>query len=119
MFSFLHTKQDQVEFLQNLRDFRLQGGDKIKYFTSDEIRVVDKYLSKQVGLKRLEQDLVALPVIFLSLVFNPTISQIGDLSLWFEKNLGKKIILDIDQDYSILGGVIVGIEGRQWDYAIR
>lgn len=113
------TKQYLVEFLQNLEDFHLNGGKGEKYFTPDQLRIVDKYLVRKEGLKELERSLKALPVILLALAFNPTVSQIENLSLWFEKNFGKKVVLDISRDESILAGVVVGIKGRMWDYALR
>lgn len=62
--------------------------------------------------QNLKDMIDALPLLKLSLSFNPSEEMIGRLHEWVEENLGIGILLDISYDTLILGGARIIFQGR-------
>lgn len=55
----------------------------------------------------------------LTLAFLPSKSLVKKLALWFKKNFGSKVVLDIQVDPKILGGAILSFNGYYRDFSLK
>lgn len=80
-------------------------------------------ISKKEDIKTLllnaYKTICVMPVLQLTLAFEPSEAIIGDISRWARKSLAPGILLDLSLDRSILGGVAVVYKGRFYDLTLR
>ena len=69
-------------------------------------------------LETIRANLLSLPQVELQIAFEPSREFISQISEWFEKNLGKKFILDFKIKPKIVGGAIIEYNGRVADFSI-
>lgn len=69
-------------------------------------------------LKLLRNHLTSLPQINLRIAFFPEEGTISKISQWLEKEIGKKIILDLNVDPRIAGGAIIEYKGKIIDFSL-
>lgn len=118
-FSFIQTKPDLNAFLEAIENYKnsLYKQDQIppkNFFTNDQIKIVQNY----PDLNNLISDLNKIPSLTLQLAFHPTAKQISDLANWFWESFKKVVILDIQVDFSLIGGVVIGSNGKVWNYSL-
>jgi F0F1-type ATP synthase delta subunit len=63
-------------------------------------------------LENLKRRLESLPVLKMVLAFSPPLGTIERISQFLERDLGKKIILDLSCNPEIIGGTILEYEGK-------
>lgn len=80
--------------------------------TTNTVKVQEK-------LELIKELLKIIPVLSMTLPFEPTEHIIQNLSLWFYRNLKQKVLLDISLDRSLLGGAYLSIEGVYFDGSLR
>ncbi len=61
----------------------------------------------------------ALPILRLTLAFEPSELVINNISYWARNNLEKGILIDLSLDSSLLGGAIIMYKGKFYDYSLR
>lgn len=61
----------------------------------------------------------ALPILQLTLAFEPSEAIIGNISRWARQNLAAGILIDLSLDRSILGGAIIVYRGKFYDLTLR
>lgn len=67
--------------------------------------------------ERLEEYIKSLGRVNLTLAFEPSRKFLEEIAEWFEKNLGKKVILAILVKEEIIGGVQIEYNGKYKDYS--
>ncbi len=85
---------------------------------------IEEILRKESGekhaiLEKLQETVLDLPVMELTLAFEPTETSLQRLSTWVKTNVGAKVVFQLKYDRSILGGVIMIHEGEYRDYSVR
>ncbi|HVZ11499.1 MAG TPA: F0F1 ATP synthase subunit delta [Patescibacteria group bacterium] len=60
-----------------------------------------------------------IPVLSLTIAFEPTDKTLENVSEWFLLNLKRQVLLDFKIDKNILGGAIIFSKGKYLDYSIR
>ena len=73
---------------------------------------IDRLKKGRQELDKLKQAALAMPVVRLTLAFEPNKD-------WIVKAVGRAVILDIRVDKSILGGAIIENQGKYGDYSLR
>lgn len=61
----------------------------------------------------------ALPILKLTMAFEPSESIIDNISNWARSNLQSGILLDLSLDRSLLGGAQIVYEGKYYDYSLK
>jgi len=135
----IYTKEDLNLFMQDaekvsdlvFKNPKLSLGEKIekakekisnKFYDFFLELSQDGYSNKEKILKELEEtkdELLKLPVLKIQLAFLPTPSFIKELSDWFKKNLKKRVLLDIEVNPTIVGGLILEYKGRYLDLSLK
>lgn len=61
----------------------------------------------------------ALPILKLTMAFEPSESVIDNISNWARSNLQSGMLLDLSLDRSLLGGAQIVHEGKYYDYSLK
>lgn len=69
-------------------------------------------------LELLKKFLISLPKVKLELAIDPERETLIKISDWFEKEVGKKFILDLKTNPKILGGAIIEYNGQWRDFSL-
>lgn len=106
MFEDTLEKMVRIRVAMEIRDLVQQGTsskkEEIRSLLSDAYRII-----------------CALPILQLTLAFEPSEAVIGNISRWARKNLISGILLDLSLDKSILGGAIIMFHGKFYDFSLR
>ena len=79
---------------------------------SDQVKVQEQLqIIKELGN--------LLPVVSLVLAFEPTAKNIRNISLWFNRSLDQKVLLDITLERTIIGGAHISFEGLYHDATLK
>ena len=70
-------------------------------------------------LLKAKEEIKNLKIAKITLAIDPSEDTISLISDWINKNLGDGIILDLSKDESILGGVIISIDGVYKDQSLK
>ena len=76
--------------------------------------------SKQQALffELLKNHLLSLPQVKIEIAFSPDDLTILKISRWFEKELGKKVVLELKVNTRVIGGAIVEYKGKLIDFSL-
>lgn len=69
-------------------------------------------------LEALEEYLGALPLFKISLAFEPSVTFGQTLNNLVSRNVGRKVILDVNVDQFIISGAILEFNGKYGDYSL-
>lgn len=114
IFKLKNKNIDQI--LSELTDSSAQEIKKI--LTNNKIDSSDHTTIENVLLKAKEE-IKKLKIAKITLAIDPSKDMISVISDWINKNLGGGIILDLSKDESILGGVIISIDGIYKDQSLK
>lgn len=67
----------------------------------------------------IQKQIASLPLLTLTLAFEPTEQTLKTLSEWFLLNLKKQVLFDITVDQKLIGGATITYNGKYQDYSIR
>lgn len=67
----------------------------------------------------LQEKIAALPVLSLTIAFEPNENVLQTISQWFLLNAKKQVILDVLIDHSLIAGATLTFSGKYKDYSIR
>ena len=70
-------------------------------------------------LSKLQEQLLALPVLTMTLAFEPKEKTLSVLSDWFHMNLKHQVLFDISVDPTQIAGITISFNGKHLDYTIR
>ena len=70
-------------------------------------------------LTRAYRTICALPVLRLTLAFEPSELVIGNISYWARQNLEPGILLDLSLERRLVGGVILAYKGKFYDFSLK
>ncbi len=70
-------------------------------------------------LKKVQESIANLPVIELTVAFQPTKETLNALSEWIHTTLKTQFLLDIHVDDSLIAGAIITYKGKSKNYSIK
>ncbi len=73
----------------------------------------------QEFLKKIQEAVANLPVVSLTIAFEPTDETLKALSQWFLLTLNKQVIFEISFDLSLIAGATITYNGKFKDYSVR
>ncbi len=138
LFDTVYTKKDLQLFykeIDQLVDSMFKGQEELEE-KMDKILSVDKkknlfeylktsgvkpssIISVKQELQKIKKMGDALPVVNLVLAVEPTYGIIKNISLWFTKRFGHKVIIDLSLERKLLGGAFISFNGLYKDYTLR
>jgi F0F1-type ATP synthase delta subunit len=101
-----------------LNQFGIQKRDKFLILLKDNnISLENSALQNFLSL--LQQTVSQLPLLTLTIAFQPKEETLKLLADWFPLNLKQQILLDITVDPSLIAGAILSYNGKHQDYSIK
>lgn len=73
----------------------------------------------QQFISQIKQNIIQMPVITLIIAFTPEKVQVEKLMGWFQKNYPSKLLLDLQINEYLIGGVQIQFKGSFKDYSLR
>jgi len=70
-------------------------------------------------LVKMQEEVTKLPVLSLTIAFEPQEKTLKALSEWFLINMKKQVIFDFTVDYKVVAGATVTYNGKFFDFSIR
>lgn len=105
-------------FEESLREVSAYTSQAVTTGLKNKIEFNDKSAIKEF-LNSLKGKIQKLKILKLSLAFIPSESMIDTLFSWVSKNLAKGVVLDIEEDKTIIGGANIAFEGKYKDLSVR
>jgi len=94
-----------------------------KFSPFDFVHIIEELEKKEIVSKNPEKNriffenfkkyLQSIPQIKITIAFQPKKESINKISLWLEKEIKQKVILDLEVNPEIVGGAIIEYQGRQ------
>lgn len=72
----------------------------------------------RIFFENLKKYLQNLPQVKIVIAFRPKKEFINKISLWLEKEINQKVILDLAFNPEIVGGALIEYQGRQVDFSL-
>lgn len=107
------------EISSNVEHSNLDTSSKMIASTSDVAMTHIKKEDIKAILSSAYRTICALPILQMTLAFEPSEAVIGNISRWARQTLAPGILLDLSLDRSILGGAIIIYQGKFFDYSLR
>ncbi len=135
---FFHTKLEANDFslrLSNLSDGLYETGFNLEKALVDNLGIdkkdrfmvllrnshvnVNSVSALKDFLERLQEQIGKLPVLSITLAFEPNEETLKLLDEWFSLNLKKQFIFDIEVAPDIIGGAMINFNGKYLDCTLR
>lgn len=100
------------------RLFPKKQADAILSFCRSNSISLDDSMQVQQLIKTLTQQVTILPVLSITLSFEPNEETINLIATWIQSNIGHGILFDINIDKTILGGAIIEWRGVYKDFSL-
>ena len=68
---------------------------------------------------KIREKISSMPVIYLTLAFEPGEETLKILSDWFPLNINKQVLLDIKTDTNLIAGAYISFNGKYLDSSVR
>lgn len=133
----IYTKEDLLFYLEEidsaidliLKEPKKSGFEKLKekiatplFNLLAEVKEKEKQYREPKDqvffLELLKKFLISLPKVKIEMAIEPERETLIKISDWFERELGKKFILDVKINPKILGGLIIEYNGKWRDFSL-
>lgn len=116
---------EEIEVLENTKFETEETTEKVlneqvRVWVADEIRREHKEegVKLEEYLAGLKKKLEELELIKITLAYEPSRQDLGEIYFWLKKNSKRSLIIDLGFDERILGGAIVELNGEYRDYSL-
>lgn len=114
---FYRTKEQSLSAAVP-RIFPKKQAEAILSFCKSNAISLDDFAQVEQLIKTLTEQVTALPVLSVTLSFEPSEETINLLATWVQSNIGHAVLLDIHLDKTILGGAILEWRGIYKDFSL-
>lgn len=138
LFGYVYTQQDLMSFykeIDQIMTHMFMGNGNVEktldsilspekktailsYLKQEKVRM-ENPVDVKVALSNIQKMGNTLPVVKLKLAFEPTGKIIKNISYWFTRRLGQKVILDFSLERHAIGGAFISFGGLYKDYTIK
>ena len=102
-----------------MEQFGLKKKDEFMKILRDQNVSIETNTELKKFLTDMQKDISALPVLSLTLAFEPKEKTLKALSEWFVLNIKKQLLLEINVDPQLIAGASISFNGKDSDYSIR
>jgi hypothetical protein len=68
---------------------------------------------------KIEETVKDLPIVNLTLAIEPDEAYLKKIADWFVINLNKQVLIEVEVDEGIIGGAMIGFEGKQFNASVK
>jgi hypothetical protein len=102
-----------------VEQFGIQKKDKFNILLRDNKISPGSNSALEDFLDKIKEKVSSLPVISLTLAFEPRSETLKSLSDWFPLNINKQVLLDIKVDTDIIAGAYISYNGKCSSFSIK
>ena len=102
-----------------MQQFGIEKKDKFITLLRDQQINTGSAANLKDFLIKVQESVAAIPVLSLTLAFEPTVESMKALTDWFLLNLKKQVLFDVKVDTSIIGGALITFNGKFLDFSIK
>jgi F0F1-type ATP synthase delta subunit len=99
--------------------FGINKSDKLVALLRENNVSVESQEQVKTFLQKLQERIMSLPVLSLTIAFEPQEQTLKSLSEWFLINLKKQVVFDIKVDYKLVAGAAINFNGKFFAFSIR
>ena len=99
--------------------FGIQKRDMFMKLLRDSNITVESHTALKEFFEKTQQTIAALPVLSMSVAFEPQEQTLKALSDWFVLNIKKQVLFEITVDPNLLAGATITFNGKFADYSIK
>jgi hypothetical protein len=99
--------------------FGVQKKDKFNALLRDSKIPIGSNSALKDFISKIQEEISSLPVVSLTIAFEPEDETLKSLFDWFPLNINKRVLLDIKVDRNIIAGAYVGCNGKCLDFSIK
>ena len=70
-------------------------------------------------IQKIQENIAALPVLSITIAFEPGEQTLKSLSEWFLINLKKQVVFDITVDHRLVAGAAINFNGKYSDFSVK
>lgn len=70
-------------------------------------------------LEKIQEKIASMPVMTLTIAFEPTEKTLRALSEWFLVNTNRQVLLDFHLDTGLIAGAVISVNGKFYDFSVR
>jgi F0F1-type ATP synthase delta subunit len=135
---FMTTKAEANDFLERITtvtekvfqtNFNFQNALKEQFGVTKSDRFLSLLLNNNINaeslpavkdfLHKLQEQVTQLPVLSITIAFEPSQQTLAALSEWFLVNMKKQMLFDITVDKRLVAGAIINYHGKHRDFSVR
>lgn len=102
-----------------LEQFGLKKKDQFIALLRDQNVSIDSNTALKNFLSEVQKTISSLPILTLTIAFEPKEQTMRALSEWFVLNIKHQVLFDIQVDPKLIAGASISFNGRNADYSIR
>lgn len=102
-----------------MEQFGIQKKDVFLKFLRSQNIATEKIDSLKAIFTKMQETIQTLPILSLTIAFEPNETTLKLVSQWFVAQLHKQLLLDIKVDTGVIGGAAMTYKGRYLDYSIK
>jgi hypothetical protein len=100
-------------------EFGIRKKDKFNELLRDGNIPPGSTLALKDFINKIQERISSLPVVSLTIAFEPGDETLKSIFDWFPLNINKQVLLDIKVDTSLIAGAYVGYNGKCLDYSVK
>lgn len=104
---------------QLLEEFGMKKRDKFMTLLREQKINIESQSDLKTFLGKLSEKVLSLPILTLTVAFEPKEKTLQALSEWFFLNNKKQVLFEITVDATIIAGATMTFEGKYVDYSIK
>jgi F0F1-type ATP synthase delta subunit len=102
-----------------LNEFGLKKKDAFQRVMHENNVSAESHASLKEFFTKMQQQITSLPVLTLTLAFEPNDETMKALAEWFIINMNRQVVFEINLDRSIIAGATISFNGKNLDLSIK
>lgn len=102
-----------------LEQLGIQKKDKFLTLLRHNNIPLDSNFAIKAFVEQIQERIATMPLLTLTIAFEPTERTLRAIAEWFLVNTNKQVLLDVRLDKNIIGGAVVSVNGKFFDFSVR
>jgi len=104
---------------QLLNEFGLKKKDRFMTLLHENNVSIESNTALKEFFTQMQQQITSLPLLTLTIAFEPNDETMRTLAEWFLLNINKQVVFEIIVDRSLIAGAAIGFNGKEADLSIH
>lgn len=99
--------------------FGISESDRLLALLQENNITIDSFDAVKKFLATIQESITALPILTLTVAFEPKEENLKALSEWFVINAKKQVLFDITVNPKLVAGATINFKGKYFDFTVR